>query len=72
MVIVSEFIYLLRWRKPHGQALEVIMCELKRRLLMKFTLNMTAETPPLKGQLRVDWMDCTLECGDGQRVKLLA
>ena len=42
----------LRWRKPHGRVFEMVMCELRRRML---------GVPP--SARRIDWDSCTLYCG---------
>lgn len=46
------------WRRPHGRAFEVVMCELKRRLM------------GLKGHIPVDFKACTITCGD-EVIKLM-
>jgi len=43
------------WRRPHGRAFEVLMCELKRRKL-------GAE------RMQVNLEECRMECGDGKWV----
>eukprot|EP00955_Chlamydomonas_euryale_P024861 261976-Chlamydomonas_euryale.AAC.3 len=42
-----------RWRRPHGRAFEVVVCELKRRLL-----------GAAAGRMRMDWEACAMYCGD--------
>ena len=49
-----------RWRRPHGRAFEVVMCELKRRAL-----------GAALSQKRVDWEKCELYCGDDTPVPML-
>lgn len=46
------------WRRPHGRAFEMLMCELKRRMLGE------------KGRVRVDWDACTVWCGDTKPVEI--
>ena len=55
--ILPGYFVTLRWRRDHGRAFEVVMCELKRRLLGK-------------PQILVDTNACTLDCGDGVLVNL--
>eukprot|EP00195_Chlamydomonas_chlamydogama_P016049 CAMPEP_0202890418 /NCGR_PEP_ID=MMETSP1392-20130828/826_1 /ASSEMBLY_ACC=CAM_ASM_000868 /TAXON_ID=225041 /ORGANISM="Chlamydomonas chlamydogama, Strain SAG 11-48b" /LENGTH=419 /DNA_ID=CAMNT_0049573979 /DNA_START=39 /DNA_END=1298 /DNA_ORIENTATION=+ len=45
------------WRRPHGRAFELTMCELKRRVLGA-------------AKIHVDWDACTLDCGDGKQVPI--
>ena len=52
--------FLLRWRRPHGRAFEMVMCELRRRML--------GVAPSAK---RVDWDTCVLYCGDDAPVPLI-
>ncbi|KAG1657850.1 hypothetical protein FOA52_002029 [Chlamydomonas sp. UWO 241] len=47
------------WRRPHGRAFEMVMCELKRRAL--------GAAP---GHVGVDWDKCELRCGDDVPVPL--
>ncbi|KAG1678020.1 hypothetical protein FOA52_000816 [Chlamydomonas sp. UWO 241] len=46
------------WRRPYGRAFEVVMCELKRRVLKA-------------DRIKLDTDECTLDCGDGHRINLL-
>ena len=52
----SLLMLLSRWRRNEGRAFEVVMCELKRRLLGKV--------------IKLDTGACTLDCGDGLLVHL--
>ena len=46
-----------RWRRDEGRAFEVVMCELKRRLLGKEKILLNTQA-------------CTLDCGDGKLIQL--
>ena len=48
-----------RWSRPHGRAFDLVMCELKRRLLDP------------KGRVQLDTDTCTLRCGDDKVVDLV-
>ena len=48
-----------RWRRPHGRAFELVMCELKRRAL-----------GAAGGKIQVDWDRCEIKCGDDEAVSL--
>ena len=49
----------VRWNRPHGRAFDLVMCELRRRLL----------GPNRKIALDTD--KCTLTCGDERVVDLI-
>lgn len=46
------------WRRPHGRAFEVVMCELKRRLLGA-------------GKMKFNTTTCEMECGDGKWINVI-
>jgi len=47
------------WRRPYGRAFELVMCELKRRLL--------GVAPHVS---RIDWDKCALNCGGDELVPI--
>jgi hypothetical protein len=51
-----------RWNPQHGRAFDMIMCELKRRLL----------DPNGNGKkIQIDTDACTIKCGDDKVVELI-
>ncbi|KAG1673217.1 hypothetical protein FOA52_013097 [Chlamydomonas sp. UWO 241] len=48
------------WRPPHGRALDVVMCELRRRSLLA-----QGDRSPLKTKMAINFETCTLRCMPG-------